>query len=378
MEKIIERWYDMIRINSISGHEVDMADYVAGELRKMGIEPHYSYFDGDDEKVRPSIWATLDSGKPGKKFMLIGHIDTVGIGKGWNTDPFEPTEIDGKVYGRGAMDMKGGLAAILETLEYYTAHKDEFSGQIVACFVADEEVLSHGTYQIAKEGVTADYAIMAECRYDNVAIGFRGRYAFDVTVKGVAAHTKDYPQAGVSALIRAGKVAEAFEALPTATHPTLKHGTWCVKYIEGGAKGVLIVPANIEMVVERYVVPGETIESCMAQMEEAVKALGLEGWVDIKLRPRDNGWMQAFSLKEDDYIVTTLRDKFTEVTGEILPVDYDMSVCDSNILAVTMGIPTVTFGPSGGNMHGDNEYGFAYQVKNCAEIYKKVVNEVLK
>ncbi len=67
MEKIIQRWYDMIRINSVNGHEVNLADYIANQLRAMGLEPHYSYFPEDAEKkVRPSIWTILDSGKPGK------------------------------------------------------------------------------------------------------------------------------------------------------------------------------------------------------------------------------------------------------------------------------------------------------------------------
>ena len=59
------------------------------------------------------------------------------------------------------MDMKGGLAAILETLEYYSTHKDEITGSIIACFVSDEEGLSKGTYQLVEEGIGADYAIMA-------------------------------------------------------------------------------------------------------------------------------------------------------------------------------------------------------------------------
>ena len=114
MEKIIKRWYDMIRINSVNGHEVNLADYIAKELRAMNLEPHYSYFPEDrTEKVRPSVWTVLDSGKPGKTVMLIGHIDTVDVANGWNTDPFVPTEDGDKVHGLGAMDMKGGLAAIL-------------------------------------------------------------------------------------------------------------------------------------------------------------------------------------------------------------------------------------------------------------------------
>ena len=66
MEKIIKRWYDMIRINSVSGHEVNLADYIAKELRSMDLEPHYSYFpEVREAKVRPSIWTFLDSGMPG-------------------------------------------------------------------------------------------------------------------------------------------------------------------------------------------------------------------------------------------------------------------------------------------------------------------------
>jgi acetylornithine deacetylase/succinyl-diaminopimelate desuccinylase-like protein len=88
--------------------------------------------------------------------------------------------------------------------------------------------------------------------------------------------------------------------------------------------------------------------------------------------------MQSFALEEDDYLVTTIQEKYKEVTGVDLPVSYDPSVCDSNILAVTMGIPTITFGPSGGGMHAANEYGHAYHVKNCAEIYRLTVAELLK
>lgn len=369
----------MIRINSITGHEVNLADYVAKELRAMNLEPHYSYFEEDREaKVRPSIWTILDSGKPGKTVMLIGHIDTVDVANGWKTDPFTPTEKDDRVYGLGAMDMKGGLAAILETLEYYTQHTDEFTGCIEACFVADEEGLSKGTYQLVDEGITADYAIMAECRYDNVAIGFRGRFSFEVTVYGEAAHASRYPAVGENALISGGKLAAAIEALPTLTHPTLKHGTWCVRHMEGGNKGTLVVPESCHLFVDRYVVPGEDDKTCIDQIKGAAKDLGLEDKVEIRLKPRSSPYMKSFALEANDPLVTTLQEKFREVTGEELPAAYDPSVCDSNILAVSLGIPTITFGPSGGGMHAANEYGHAYQVMNCAEIYRRTVAELLK
>lgn len=165
MERILQRWYDMISIRSVNGDEAQMADYVANVLRELGMDPHYSYFEEDTARERPSVWSVLDNGRPGKTVLLIGHLDTVDVSDRWKTDPFTPTEIDGKVYGRGAMDMKGGLAAILETLTYYAAHLDEISGNILACFVADEEGLSKGSYQLVTEDVIhADYAIMGECR----------------------------------------------------------------------------------------------------------------------------------------------------------------------------------------------------------------------
>ena len=95
MEKLFQRWYDLISIDSVSGHEVGAADYVAEALRSMGLEPHYSYFPEDTDRQRPSVWAVLDSCKPGKTMLLIGHIDTVDVNlKNWKTNPFMPVEIE--------------------------------------------------------------------------------------------------------------------------------------------------------------------------------------------------------------------------------------------------------------------------------------------
>ena len=238
--------------------------------------------------------------------------------------------------------------------------------------------LSKGTYQLVAEDVIhADYAIMGECRYDNVAVGFRGRYSFEVTVHGQTAHASHYPEVGENALISGGRLAAAIEALPTLQHPHLKHGTWCVRYMGGGNPGTLVVPEKCCLFVDRYVVPGETDEICIAQIMEAAEQLGLSGKVDVRLKPRKSPYMQSFAVEEDHPLVKILQEEFHSVTGKDLPCAYDASVCDSNILAVSLGIPVVTFGPSGGNMHGDNEYGNAWQVKNCGEVYRRTVARLL-
>lgn len=140
MQTVLQRWFDLISINSVSGREFAAADYVEKVLRGMGLVPRRSHFPEDAEHLRPSVWTTLESGRPGRTMLLIGDLDTVDVNRaGWRTDPFTPTPSpDGeRVYGRGAMDMKGGLAAILSTLEHFAAHREEFSGRILAAFVAD-------------------------------------------------------------------------------------------------------------------------------------------------------------------------------------------------------------------------------------------------
>lgn len=66
MERILQRWYDMISIRSVNGHEAQMADYVANVLRELGMDPHYSYFEEDTARERPSVWSVLDSGRPAR------------------------------------------------------------------------------------------------------------------------------------------------------------------------------------------------------------------------------------------------------------------------------------------------------------------------
>ena len=367
-------YHDLIRINSITGNEKEIADYIAGVIEKMGLEVRWSHFEGGGENS-PSIYTVLDSGRPGPALMLIGHIDTVKAAGGWLTDPFEPVEDGDRTYGLGAMDMKGGLSAILEALAYFKNNPESFNGKIIAAFVSDEENLSGGTFSLADGGLTADMAIMAECR-DSIAVGFRGRYSIDVEVSGKAAHASHYPHAGENALLNASRLLIEIERLDTLTHPKLGGGTWCVRHIEGGVTNALIVPETCKMFVDRYFVVGETYETIKSQILEAAAKLGLEDKVKVNLRPRKKPYMMPFTVAEDHILVTSAQEAHQEVLGRKAKIEYDPSVCDSNILANEMNIPTITFGPSGANMHGANEYGHFDQVKSCAEIYIKTFSKI--
>ena len=374
-QRLIARYLDMIKIKSVYGNELDLARFIMEELISMGLSPETCLYQGKEES--PSVTARIEGKRPGPKVLLIGHLDTVDVTKGWKTDPFMPHEDDDRVYGLGAMDMKGGLSAIMETARYFTEHR-KFNGEIILAFVSDEEGLSRGTHALLSNGMLdADMAIMAECRFESAAVGFRGRYSFLVEVGGKTAHASKYPAEGENAVISASKLAIEIENLPTLIHERLGGGTWCIRNIEGGIKDTLSVPDSCELFVDRYVVPGEDMESCTAQIMKAAQKLGLAGKISVSLTKRSTPFMESFEIDTDSVLVNSLCSNYEKATGKSLPLVYDKSVCDSNYLSVIGKIPTITFGPSGENMHGANEYGYKSQIIMAANIYQQTLKDIL-
>ena len=375
-KRLLETYYNLIKINSVSGNEKALAEYLARSLESLGLDVSFSYYDTGENS--PSIFTVLKGHEPGPTLLLTGHMDTVEVAKGWNTDPFSPT-IDGdKVYGLGACDMKGGIASILEVLHIIIEKDIKLKGDIVVAFVSDEEVQSRGTYCLLKEhNLKADMAIMAECRFNDAAIGFRGRYSINVSVSGKTGHASKYPEVGENAIINASKLAIAIEQLPTGVHPKMGGGTWCIRHISGGIKNTLSVPDQCDIFVDRYVVPGETFDTCKEQILNASKEIGLEGKVAVELVYRPLPYMESFVIDDNLPLVRSVVENYNKVTGKELELSYDKSVCDSNFLVAIGNIPTITFGPSGKNLHQANEFGLISEIVDCTKIYVDVVKDLL-
>jgi succinyl-diaminopimelate desuccinylase len=376
--RLFTRYDRLIRTPSVTGGEEAAAKYVAGELESMGLPVEWYWA----EKGKwPSIKATLKGSDPfAKSLLLIGHLDTVAVTEGWKTDPFTPVVDGDRVYALGSSDMKGGIAAVLEAVNRFIEKHDgrpPNRGDLHVAFSADEEGLSRGTYKMLREGLKADMAIMAECRFSNIAIGFRGRYSMTADVRGVSAHASRYPEMGRSAIIDAAKLAIAIENLPTAKHPDAGSGTWCVRHIEGGIKTTLSVPDKCSIFIDRYVVPGENAETCTAQVLEAAKSLGIADRVSVELTKRDTPFMESFVIERDHPLLLSVVRRFMEVSGREPTLEIDRSVCDSNYLVVLGNIPTVTFGPSGEGFHGPNEFGSIKEVEQAAEIFEMVIHDII-
>jgi len=376
--RLFERYDKLLRTPSVTGSEEAVARCVAGELEKMGLSVIWSWYE---EGKWPSIRATLKgTDRDAKSLLFAGHLDTVAVADGWETDPFTPTVIGDRVYALGSSDMKGGIAAILEAVNRFldrSEGKAANKGALHIALAADEEGLSRGTYKMLQEGLKADMAIMAECRFNKIAVGFRGRYSMIADVRGVSAHASRYPSIGRNAVIDAAKLAIAVEQLPTKRDPAVGAGTWCVRHIEGGVKNTLTVPDKCGVFIDRYVVPGETLNGCVEQVLSAAESIGIGGSVEVNPSKRDTPFMEGFAVSEEHPLVLSLRRHFKDVTGYDAGLEIDQSVCDANYLAVLGGIPTATFGPSGEGFHGPNEFGSIREIEQATDIYVRVIEELL-
>src|SRR5690242_4652347 len=179
--------------------EHEIASFVAGWCAEQGLDVELL------GKERPSVVATKRGSGGGRSLLLNGHLDTVGVA-GMEA-PFEPRIEDGRLYGRGAYDMKGAVAALMLA----AAEAPSLRGDIILTAVADEELASVGTEAVL-ERVTADAALVAEPTELRVAVAHRGFVGFELETKGVAAHGS-MPHLGVDAIAKMGPVLVALEEL---------------------------------------------------------------------------------------------------------------------------------------------------------------------
>jgi acetylornithine deacetylase/succinyl-diaminopimelate desuccinylase len=251
-----------IRSENPPGNEAEAARYVAARLAELGLDVVVDEY----KPGRFNVEATLLNG-PGPVFAFNTHMDTVPVGDGWSSDPFTLTERDGKLFGRGACDCKGPLAAMLEAVRMLAADRGGWSGTLLAIFVADEEIASEGAKHYAAKRPSVEFAVVGEPTSNTVYSAHKGSLRPLVRVLGVPAHSGT-PHLGENAVLRAGQllglIAEEHESrVRLVTHPLVGEASLTVTRISGGhADNVL--PGACEILLDRRMVPGED--------EDAVKA----------------------------------------------------------------------------------------------------------
>jgi len=238
----------------------------AGERRIATFVADWCTTHGLDVEIlgdeRPSVVSTRRGSGGGRSLLLNGHLDAVGV-VGMDA-PFAPRVEDGRLYGRGAYDMKGALAAVMLAASDLSGLR----GDVIVTLVADEELGSIGTEAVV-ERIRADAAIVVEPTDLRVAIAHRGFVGFELETAGVAAHGSP-PDLGVDAIAKMGPIlvalAELDERLQAgARHPLVGPASAHASLIEGGQE-LSSFPARCVLMGERRTIPGETVDDVEAEL----------------------------------------------------------------------------------------------------------------
>lgn len=348
--------------------ELEIARFVAQWCERAGLETTLTEL----RPGRANVVAVARGKRGGRSLLLNAHLDTVGVAG--MTDPFIPRLEGGRLYGRGAQDMKGSLAAcMLATAE---AARRGLGGDVILTAVADEELASIGTEAIAAS-TRADAAIVAEPTDMCLAIAHRGFVHLEVEVHGRAAHGSR-PDLGIDAIAKAGRVLVGIEDLDrglraTPAHPHLGTGSVHASLIEGGQE-FSSYPARCLIQAERRTIPGESHELAESELRAIVARAG-EGDPDFSADVRAPISREPFEIADDAEIVEVLRRHATSVLGTT-PDTVGVPFWADSALLADAGIPTVVFGPLGAGLHSEVEWVDVASLEDCLEIYLRVALEL--
>lgn len=316
----------------------------AGEAEAAAVVRAWAHAAGLEADVlettpgRPSVVVRARGAGGGRTLMLCGHIDTVGV-EGM-TGPHEPRVDGDRLHGRGAYDMKAGVAAALVACRELAGAG--LAGDVVVAAVADEEHASLGVQEVLRT-VGADAAIVTEPTEGEVAVAHKGFTWIEVDVPGRAAHGSR-PHLGEDAIVKAGPLLTGIgaldERLGATTHPLLGRASVHASLIGGGAE-LSSYPERCTVGLERRTLPGETA----ADAEAEIAALLPAGATQRTLLVRE-----PFETAPDTDVVTALLD----ATGGGPPVG--VSYWADAAFVAAAGIPTALYGPTGAGAHATEEW----------------------
>jgi acetylornithine deacetylase len=327
--------------------EGEIAAFVAAWAREAGLEAQVL----EATPGRPSVVVRAPGAGGGRSLLLCGHSDTVTV-EGMR-DPHEPRVEGGRLYGRGAHDMKAGVAAALVACREAAGLR--LSGDVICAVVADEEHASLGVQEVLAE-VTADAAIVTEPTELRLVVAHKGFVWAEIEVIGRAAHGSR-PDLGVDAIVKAGPILAALgdmdNALGERVHPLLGRPSLHAGLIQGGGE-LSSYPARCLVSLERRTLPGE---SAAALERELAGLLGACRAADPELRAtaRTGLVRHPFEVAEDAEIATIVSAVGAEVLGAAPSIGGAGYWTDAAFIAAA-GIPTVVFGPGGEGAHAVEEW----------------------
>ncbi len=354
----------LVSFSSAYPQEKEVGNFLVTYLKEIGFEVTIQEISSG----RNNIFAQKN--KKGKAILFYGHQDTVPIAnpQSWNTQPLELTEKDGRYYGLGVVDIKGGIAAILEATKQTEAYIKVF-------LAVDEENISEGAWKAVQDEKTKYFfedvqlVISVEPNFgvgeNTIAIGRTGRVVYQTEFNGLASHIANYKK-GVDAIWMMsnfiGKLYGQRDDLFSSQYTVAQ-----IRKVSGESVGMSVC-AQAVAEVEVLLGPGDT--------REAVRVI-LEGISDggvISLKSRKTPYLQGYKFETFPYqdLVAQIVEQHT---GKPIEKVLRSSVGDDNVFA-ELGIPVITWGPVGGNEHTANEFIKISSFEKIIKMYSSFVNSL--
>ncbi|MDI6894087.1 MAG: M20/M25/M40 family metallo-hydrolase [Bacillota bacterium] len=349
--------------------EEAIARYLGDRLGRIGLEVRFQ----EVAPGRPNVVGILRGGDPrAPVLMWNGHLDTVGV-EGM-ADPFRARREGGMVYGRGAYDMKAGLAAAVGALDAIR-RAGGVPGDVILAGVCDEEYASLGTSALVREYGAAG-ALVLEPTALGIGLGHKGFVWVEVEAAGRAAHGSNYRE-GVDAILRAGRLLGALDRhqrshLMARLHPYLGAPSLHASWIEGGGE-LSTYPARCTLRLERRTLPGESEEHVRAEVEELIRQVSEEeARAGMETSPAD--WRVRLLLSRRPYevdvrerVVGALVEGYRRALGAEPSYTGSYPWTDAVLLGQA-GIPCAILGPGGGGAHARVEYVSEEQTVAAARV----------
>jgi acetylornithine deacetylase len=358
---------DLVAIDSVNPTlvpgargEGDIARRLADELRALGLTVDVT----DVTPGRPNVVGVLEGRQHGRSLMLCGHTDTVGVTG--MPKPFSPDIRDGKLFGRGSQDMKGGIAAMVGVARALVEGGGLERGRLVIAAVADEEHSSLGADELVKRW-RADAAVVTEPTGLDVAVAHKGFQWIAVETRGRAAHGSR-PRDGRDAIMRMGRVLSRLERLEKklrygATHDLLGTASLHASIIDGGEE-LSSYPARSLLQFERRTLPGEPSDIGLTEIVRILDELRGED-VEFEADARMVFGRDAYEIDPSSSLPESLVGAATQVGGH--PRRVGMTFWTDAAILGSAGIPTVLFGPGGAGLHSTEEYVLIEDVCRCRD-----------
>ena len=371
-EETIQLLQDYIKIPSVSGQEAELAKVIQNTCQEIGM---VSEIDRHGNVISSYKWE-----KPGPKLACNAHMDTVGFGEGWTFSPTGGEIVDGKIYGRGAMDDKGQIVPQIIAAKAIIDSGIELSGELVLCHVVEEEVQNvsrKGTVKMIQDGFSADMAINGEASELFIQLACEGMLEIEITTLGKRAHGSN-PEYGINAIKNMCKIVDELDKLQPGYNKYTGSGSIVPGVIQGGERSS-VVPDMCTLKVSRFTVPGETGTMFYCQVLGIIERLKLQD-PDFKARAELLYDSNPSIVSENAEVVEKMSNALKDVFGEDHPIVFKGTPQhdDADFLTNMAGIPTLIFGAGKNSVaHMPDEYMPIDELIYATKIYAMAYCNIL-